>query len=67
MATDTNRWKLNHTMLRIKDPKRSLEFYQSGLGMSQISKMSFPEKKFDVYFLAYDGPKSKLMEIVSPQ
>lgn len=26
--------------------------------MSQVNKFSFPDNKFDLYFLAYDSPKS---------
>ncbi|GAM82219.1 hypothetical protein ANO11243_001980 [Dothideomycetidae sp. 11243] len=55
--TDPTKYKFNHSMLRIKDPKASLAFYEH-LGMTQIEKKSFPEAKFDLYFLAYDGPKS---------
>lgn len=58
MPTDTAKYKFNHSMLRIKDPKRSLEFYQDGLGMSLINKLPNPDNKFDLYFLAYDGPNS---------
>lgn len=57
MATDPSKWKLNHTMIRVKDPKASVEFYKF-LGLSQINKLEFPDAKFDLYFLAYDGPKS---------
>lgn len=47
---DHSQWKLHHTMLRVKDPKRSLEFYKL-LGMSQINKLENPDNKFDLYFL----------------
>jgi hypothetical protein len=50
MATDHGKWKFNHTMLRVKDPQRSLEYYKF-LGLSQINKMSNPDNKFDLYFL----------------
>ncbi|KAL8860557.1 MAG: hypothetical protein Q9178_002909 [Gyalolechia marmorata] len=55
MATDTSKYKLNHSMLRIKDPERSLKFYKH-LGMSLIHKIPQPDAKFDLYFLAYDSP-----------
>lgn len=42
-------------MLRVKDPKASVKFYEF-LGMSLVKKLSFPDNKFDLYFLAYDGP-----------
>ena len=35
----------------------SVKFYEF-LGMKQIRKLEFPENKFDLYFLAYDAPKS---------
>ncbi|KAJ4293956.1 Lactoylglutathione lyase [Collariella sp. IMI 366227] len=54
-TTDTNNYKFNHSMLRVKDPKESVKFY-SFLGMSLIKKLSFPDSKFDLYFLGYDAP-----------
>lgn len=42
----------NHTMLRIKDPVKSLEFYTGVLGMTLLRHSKFPEAKFDLYFLA---------------
>ncbi|KAI0022846.1 glyoxalase I [Xylariomycetidae sp. FL0641] len=56
-ATDTKNYKFNHSMLRVKDPERSVKFYEF-LGMSLIKKLSFPENKFDLYFLSYSGPAS---------
>ena len=56
-SPDHSKWKFNHTMLRVKDPQKSLEYYKL-LGLTQINKLSFPDNKFDLYFLAYDGPES---------
>ena len=50
MATDHGKWKFNHTMLRVKDPQRSLEYYKF-LGLTQINKIANPDSKFDLYFL----------------
>lgn len=50
MAPDYSQWKFNHTMLRVKDPKKSIEFYKL-LGLSEINKMDFPDNKFTLYFL----------------
>lgn len=50
MAPNTGKWKLNHTMLRVKDPQKSLEYYKF-LGLSQINKLTFADNKFDLYFL----------------
>ncbi|KAF2224456.1 lactoylglutathione lyase-like protein [Elsinoe ampelina] len=55
--TDPSKYKFNHTMLRVKDPKRSLAFYEF-LGMKQINKIPNPDAKFDLYFLAYDSPSA---------
>lgn len=57
MATDPKKYVLNHTMLRVKDPQRSIKYYEL-LGMKQINKIENPDAKFDLYFLAYDTPKS---------
>jgi lactoylglutathione lyase len=56
-SPDHSKWKFNHTMLRVKDPQKSLDYYKL-LGLTQINKLSFPDNKFDLYFLAYDGPSS---------
>lgn len=42
----------NHTMLRVKDPKASLAFYTGILGMTLLTKRSYPDMAFDLYFLA---------------
>ena len=55
--TNPSKWLFNHTMLRIKDPTRSINFYKL-LGMSEINKIEQPDAKFDLYFLGYDGPQS---------
>lgn len=54
-TTDTKNYKFNHSMLRVKDPKASVKFYEF-LGMSVVKKLQFPEAKFDLYFLGYDAP-----------
>lgn len=36
--TDTNKYKFNHSMLRVKDPKASVKFYEH-LGMKQVQKV----------------------------
>ena len=42
---------LNHTMLRVKDPKVALDFYTRVFGMRVLRKLDFPEMKFSLYFL----------------
>jgi lactoylglutathione lyase len=48
---ETDGYIFNHSMLRIKDPKRSLEFYSKVLGMRLVKKLDFPSMKFSLYFL----------------
>ncbi len=49
---ETDGYVFNHTMLRIRDPKDSLAFYQNVLGMSLLRQVDFIEWKFSLYFLA---------------
>lgn len=48
----TRGFVLNHTMLRVKDPAVSLDFYTRVMGMRALRKLDFPEMKFSLYFLA---------------
>jgi len=54
-STETSRYKFNHSMIRVKDPKASCKFYEF-LGMKMIRKVEQPEAKFDLYFMGYDSP-----------
>jgi len=50
-APQTRGFALNHSMLRVKDPKVSLDFYSRVFGMRVLRKLDFPEMKFSLYFL----------------
>jgi len=39
------------TMIRVKDPSKSLAFYTDLLGFTLIDKLDFPQYSFTVYFL----------------
>lgn len=52
--TSSLSYRLNHTMIRVKDPKKSLDFYKNVLGMKVISTSVHENAKFTLYFLAYD-------------
>lgn len=49
---ETEGFRLNHTMLRVKDPEASLAFYSRVFGMSVLRKLDFEEMQFTLYFLA---------------
>lgn len=48
----TRGFVFNHSMLRVKDPAKSLAFYSHVFGMRVLRKLDFPEMQFSLYFLA---------------
>ena len=48
----TEGFVFNQTMLRIKSPEKTLDFYTRVMGMTLVKKLDFPEMKFSLYFLA---------------
>merc|ERR1712232_599001 len=48
-----NGWCSQQTMIRVKEPQRSLDFYCKCLGMRLISRGEFPQWGFSVYFVGY--------------
>ncbi|CAR21273.1 lactoylglutathione lyase GLO1 [Lachancea thermotolerans CBS 6340] len=55
-------YKFNHTMVRVKDAQKSLEFYQNVLGMKILDISKHENAKFTLYFLSYDGAKPRWMQ-----
>ncbi len=51
--TATGRFIFSQTMLRIRDPNRSLLFYRDVMGMTLLDWFQFPDMRFTLYFLAY--------------
>lgn len=45
---ETDGYVFNHLMLRIKDPKRSLDFYSKVMGMRLVKKLDFPSDRKSV-------------------
>ncbi|ANB14935.1 lactoylglutathione lyase GLO1 [Sugiyamaella lignohabitans] len=53
-AGDLSRIRFYHTMIRVKDPVKSLKFYEETLGMVLLRTNEVPNAKFNLYFLGYN-------------
>ena len=47
--------QLLHTMLRVGDMQRSIDFYTKTLGMELLRTTERPEQKYSLAFVAYNG------------
>ena len=63
--TNPENYRLNHTMIRVKDPKKSLDFYRNVLGMKLLSTSVHENAKFTLYFLGYEHNPSFKEETLS--
>lgn len=63
----TQGFVLNHSMLRVKDPAVSLDFYTRVLGMRVLRKLDFAEMKFSLYFLARVNETDEIPEDEGPR
>jgi lactoylglutathione lyase len=52
-AADTSRYRLLHTMIRVLDLDKSLDFYTRFLGMKVLRRKDFPGGKFTLAFVGY--------------
>ncbi|CAK9438715.1 uncharacterized protein LODBEIA_P29390 [Lodderomyces beijingensis] len=50
-------YRFNHTMIRVVDVEKSLQFYR-GLGLKLLNKLDFEGAKFSLYFLGYNNDPS---------
>jgi lactoylglutathione lyase len=53
MSNPTEGYRFHHTMVRVKDPIKSREFYEKLLGMTLVGKKDFEAGKFSLYFYSY--------------
>ena len=51
----TDGFVLNQTMLRIKDPQKTVAFYRDVLGMTLLDRYDIEAGKFSLYFMGYPG------------
>lgn len=54
-ASPTAGFVMNQTMLRVRDPKVSVAFYQDVLGMTLLDRYDFEAMQFSLYFVGYLG------------
>lgn len=52
----TKGFVMQQTMLRIKDPEPTLDFYTRVLGMSLLTRLDFKDLGFSLYFVGYADP-----------
>ena len=58
------RYRMLHTMLRVRDLDASLAFYTGQLGMTLLRKKDFPEGRFTLAFVGYgDESASTVLEL----
>mmetsp|Transcript_60051 Transcript_60051/g.176224 ORF Transcript_60051/g.176224 Transcript_60051/m.176224 type:complete len:206 (+) Transcript_60051:60-677(+) len=50
---ETKEYVMQQVMVRVKDPKASLDFYTEVLGFNLVMHRDFPQWGFSVYFVAY--------------
>eukprot|EP01063_Lacrimia_lanifica_P019442 TRINITY_DN2671_c0_g1_i2.p2 TRINITY_DN2671_c0_g1~~TRINITY_DN2671_c0_g1_i2.p2 ORF type:complete len:208 (+),score=70.20 TRINITY_DN2671_c0_g1_i2:48-671(+) len=55
-AAETEKYVMQQTMVRVKDPTKSLEFYCDVLGFKLIMHRDFQQWGFSVYFVAMVDP-----------
>ena len=53
MTTDTDEFRLLHTMLRVRDLDAALDFYTQKLGMKLLRKTDYPSGEFTLAFVGY--------------
>ena len=52
-AAETDKYRLLHTMLRVRDLEKSLKFYTDLLGMKVLRQRDYPSGKFTLAFVGY--------------
>ena len=57
-GTDASRFRLLHTMIRVGDLDRSLDFYTRLLGMKLLRKKDYPTGEFTLAFVGYGDEES---------
>jgi lactoylglutathione lyase len=51
--SETQQYRLLHTMIRIRDAEKSIDFYTRHLGMKLLRRTDYPDGKFTNIFVGY--------------
>jgi lactoylglutathione lyase len=63
-AIDTSGFRMLHTMIRVKDLDKSIDFYTRLLGMKLTRKTDYPSGEFTLAFVGYgDEAESTVIEL----
>ena len=63
-AIDESKFRMLHTMIRVRDLDKSLDFYTRLLGMKLIRKKDYPTGEFTLAFVGYgDEDNSTVIEL----
>ncbi len=52
-TSDTSKFRFLHTMIRVKDLEKSIDFYARHLGMQVLYRKDYPSGEFTLAFLGY--------------
>jgi lactoylglutathione lyase len=52
-------WRMLHTMIRVGDLDRSIDFYTRLLGMKLLRRQDFPEGKFTLAFVGFGDERDQ--------
>jgi lactoylglutathione lyase len=64
MTTDAAKFRFLHTMIRVRDLDKSMDFYTRLLGMKEMRKKDFPSGNFTLAFVGYgDEENSTVIEL----
>ena len=55
--------KYLHTMVRVSDLRKSLDFYCNALGLTEVRRTEHPEGRFTLVFLAAPGDEQAQIEL----
>lgn len=63
-AADTSKYRFLHTMIRVKDLDKSIDFYTRLLGMKVTRRTDYPSGEFTLAFVGYgDETETTVVEL----